>query len=481
MGRLKPGATDEQVRQSLNGAFQTAALEAMPPPRKSNEPAQLAPKDYPRLIVGIREPWECWTGARRYAPTIYGLFIVVALVLLIACANLANLLLARATLRTPEISVRLAVGAGRWRLVRQLLTESLLLATLGGAVGVLFAFWGKSALVALTDNDTGLLPNGVEPSLNWRVLVFTLAVSLLTGVLFGFVPAWRATSSGFDDDTQTKPPHDGPQCRGLSKGLIVVQVALSVVVIGRRGFVHPHALQPATSQPWLQSGKPLALQAAAATERVTKTNGCCSSISNSLRGWTICRACARRRSRVSRSSRMRIGLMTFCCPAKRKRTAAEHDTMRQMVRENYFATMEIPLLRGRDFTAQDDQHAPDVAIVNQTFAAPVLSQRRRARQACHVQRDDKREVEIVGVVADTKYDRQRERISRCFTHPGSRKSRTSARCISPCALRANRRRWPTRCVKSCANWTAICRSRKSARNQRGRRRRSARSGYMRAC
>src|SRR6266576_3891928 len=193
MGRLKPGATYEQARDSLNGSFQAEALELRPPPRKANEPAQLDPKDYPRLIAesGSRGMLDM---RRVYTGTIYGLFIVVALVLLIACANVANLLLARAALRTAEINVRLAVGAGRWRLVRQLLTESVLLAVLGGALGVIFAFWGKSALLTLTDKDTGILPNGLDLSLNWRVLGFTLAVSLLTGVLFGLAPAWRATS-----------------------------------------------------------------------------------------------------------------------------------------------------------------------------------------------------------------------------------------------------------------------------------------------
>src|SRR5689334_348067 len=180
MGRLKPNATYEHARESLNSAFQAAALEVMPPPRKENEAAQIDPKDYPRLIAesGGRGMLD---HRREYSAAIYGLFIVVALVLLIACANVANLLLSRAALRGGEINVRLAVGAGRRRLVRQLLTESVMLSMSGGVAGVIFAVWSKNALVSLSSKDTGLVPNGVDLSLNWRVLSFTLVVSLVTG------------------------------------------------------------------------------------------------------------------------------------------------------------------------------------------------------------------------------------------------------------------------------------------------------------
>jgi predicted permease len=229
IGRLKAGATSAQARESLNLAFQSAALQVMPPPRRADDSAQLDPKDYPCLITesgsqGMQD------NRREYAPTIYGLFILVGLVLLIACANLANLLLARATLRVPEIGVRLAVGAGRWRLLRQLLTESLLLAVLGGAVGLFFAFWAKTALLALTDKDIHPLPTGVDLSLNGRVLVFTFLISLLTALVFGLVPAWRATSLDLTTALKRNRRTTGGVTR-LSKGLLVLQVALSVLLL----------------------------------------------------------------------------------------------------------------------------------------------------------------------------------------------------------------------------------------------------------
>jgi predicted permease len=406
MGRLKPGATQEQSRDSLNGSFQAAALELMPPPRKANQPAQLEPKDYPRLIVdsGSRGMLD---RRRSYSPTIYGLFIVVALVLLIACANVANLLLARAALRTAEINVRLAVGAGRWRIVRQLLTESVLLAALGGAVGVLFAFWGRGALLALTDKDAKFLPSSVDISLNWRVLTFTLAVSLLTGVLFGLVPAWRAARLDLATSLKQSRRTTTAVSR-LSKGLIVVQVALSLLLLVGAGLFirtlynlqrvdlgfNQENLLIFTLQPE-QSGYK--------DEHLLRFYEQLFARLDTLPG-------------VRAATFARIGLIAdnnwfedFLLPGETEGTAAEHDTMLQMVRENYFATMEIPLLRGRGFTVQDDQRAPKVALVSQAFARKFFpNEDVIGKRVTFI--GNKSEVEIIGVVADTKYMSQREEI-----------------------------------------------------------------------
>src|SRR6185369_8499396 len=202
-----------------NGTFQEMALQIMPPPRRETDPVELEAKDYPHLI-GRSGSQGTMESRKQYASTIFGLFVVVGLVLLIACANVANLLLARAALRGPEIGIRLAVGAGRWRLIRQLLTESVLLSALGGAVGVLFALWGKSALVAMSDPHTGFMPKDVNPDLNLRVLAFTIGVSLITGILFGLAPAFRATRVDLASSLKQSKRHTGAVSR-LSKGLVV--------------------------------------------------------------------------------------------------------------------------------------------------------------------------------------------------------------------------------------------------------------------
>ena len=418
MGRLKPGATYEQARDSLNGIFQTTALEIMPPPHKVNQPAQLEPKDYPHLIAesGSRGMLD---RRRRYSPTIYGLFIVVTLVLLIACANVANLLLARASLRSAEINVRLAVGAGRWRLVRQLLTESVLLAALGGAVGVIFAFWAKNALLTLTDKDTGILPNGLDLSLNWRVLGFTLAVSLLTGVLFGLAPAWRATRQDLATTLKQSRRTTGAVSR-LSKGLIIVQVALSLLLLVGAGlFIRTlynlQRINVGFNQENLLLFRLRPQQNGYKDERLVQFyQQLLARLDNlpDVRSATFARV-----PLIADENWFNDVLL----PGETEKTIASHETMRQMARENYFATMEIPLLNGRSFTAHDDSRAPKVAIVNQTFAHQFFSNNEVLGKRVNI--EGEREVEIVGIVADTRYRSQREEIKPLLYTPWQQEDR----------------------------------------------------------
>jgi predicted permease len=405
MGRLKADATIAQARDSLNGTFQGQALEIMPPPRKDNESATIEPNEYPRLLAqsGSRGAMET---RNRYSTTIYGLFGVVAVVLLIACANVANLLLARAALRVPEINVRLAVGAGRWRLIRQLLTESVLLAALGGAVGVLFAYWGKNALAALADRDTAFLPPGIEPSLNWRVLLFTVGVSVLTGILFGLAPAWRATQH--DLTTGLKGRRMAGAVSRLSKGLVIAQVALSLLLlIGAGLFIRTlnnlQQINLGFNQENLLLFSLQPEQGGYKDERLLQFYQQLFARLDTLPG-------------VQAATFGRIPLIAHytwntdvLLPGETEKSGGNHVTNRQMVRENYFTTMEIPLLRGRSFTAQDSPKAPKVGIVNQEFGNKFFPNEEVIGKRV-TDTDGKHEVEIVGVVADTKYNSQRDDI-----------------------------------------------------------------------
>jgi ABC-type antimicrobial peptide transport system permease subunit len=146
----------------------------------------LEPQQYPHLFLDPGGQGEM-NSRREFAPSLYLLLGVVGMVLLIACANVANLLLSRAASRQKEIALRLALGASRWRLIRQLLTESVLLAAMGGTVGILFALWIKDGLLSVgVWGGRGM--QALEPQLDWRVLGFTFALSLLTGLGFGVAP-----------------------------------------------------------------------------------------------------------------------------------------------------------------------------------------------------------------------------------------------------------------------------------------------------
>ena len=408
MGRLKPGATYDQVIESLNVPFRSAALELMPAPTKANQlaAAQLEPKDHPRLLLesGSRGMSDV---RKRFAPSIYVLFIVVGLVLLIACANIANLLLARAALRGPEISVRLAVGAGRSSLIRQLLTESLLLAALGGVVGVLFGFWGKSMLLVLTKEETGLFPSGVDLSLNWRVLVFTLVISLLTGLLFGLIPAWRATSLDLTSALKHSRGTTASVSR-LSKGLLVLQLAVSFLLLTSAGlFIRTlYNLQRVDVGFNQENLLIFMLEPQKNGYKGEQLLSFYQQLFSDLDHLPGVRAATFGRIPLIANSNW---FDEFLLPGETEKTAAERETMRQVVRENYFATMEIPFLSGREFTVTDNEHAPSVGIVNQTFVRQFFPDQESLGKRIRFP-GNKREIEIIGVTADTKYESQREDI-----------------------------------------------------------------------
>src|SRR5215216_49817 len=241
MGRLQPGAIREQAQAQLENSFHQsvvehrAARQAASKASGGNTISDLDPKQYPRLFADPGGQGEMYRR-KYYAPSLYLLLGVVGLVLLIACANVANLLLSRAAGRQKEIGLRLALGASRWRLIRQLLTESLLLSLLGGFFGIVFAVWIKNGLLAVSDwGGRGM--SALEPRLDWRVLGFTFALSLLTGIVFGLAPAWRATKVDLTPALKDSARSSSAASRSLlSRSLIVVQVALSLLLLVGAGL-----------------------------------------------------------------------------------------------------------------------------------------------------------------------------------------------------------------------------------------------------
>jgi putative ABC transport system permease protein len=224
MGLLKPGVTGEQAREDLR-AIAARAAEQFP---ESNAG---------RTVNVISMTEDATRGSRMYAPVMMG---AVSFVLLIACANVANLLLVRGASRQKEIAIRLAMGASRWRLVRQLLTESLLLSLAGGALGLLLSVWGIRGLSrGIPDDFSKFIPGWQNLTINRTAFVFTLVVSVVTGLLFGLVPAIQSTRTNFSEalkeggkGTSGKSSHNRAR-----NTLVVAEVALSMVLLIGAGLM----------------------------------------------------------------------------------------------------------------------------------------------------------------------------------------------------------------------------------------------------
>jgi len=412
MGRLKPGATAEGARAELEGVYHQSVAEhraARQTQAQGGDPIKpLEANDYPRLTLVSGSQGEMNTR-QFYQRPLYLLFGVVGMVLLIACANVANLLLARASSRQQEMAVRLALGASRWRILRQLLTESVLLAALGGVLGVIFALWIKDGLL-MTGDWGGARMTALDSQLNLRVLGFTFALSLLTGVLFGLAPAWRATRVDLTPALKDKARGSSAVSRSLlSRSLIVAQVALSLLLLIGAGLFLRTLMNLQRTEPGfntrnllLFSVEPgyigykderLAQLYRGIAERLEAVPG--------VQAVTFSRNALLSGGHSSRS---------FYLPEADGRINTDDEIYLHQVRENFLEAMEIPLLSGRRFTTQDDARAPKVAVVNQTFAERFLPNENGVGKRFSFNSKKPGEIEIVGVARDAKYTRQRDEI-----------------------------------------------------------------------
>jgi len=337
------------------------------------------------------------------------LMAVVGLVLLIACANIANLLLARATTRQREIAVRMAVGAGRRRLVRQMLAESLLLTLMGGALGVLFAWWASEALLVMVSTGPEPLPLKVAPDAT--VLAFTFVVTCLTALLFGTLPALRATRIDLTPALKdSRSPVVSPSRSHLSGGLVVSQVALSVVLLIGAGLFLRTLVNLANVDTGFNKENVLLFEIepqAVGYKEDSHLVNLYQQIEQKVRAEPGVRAAS-------------ISFLTFnqgewTSPVSISGHAPTHKddmmTTHNVVGPRYFAAMGIPLLTGRVLGLQDTENSPKVAVINETMAKWYFPDSSPIGRRFGIGGDPKHsnDIEVVGVVKDAKRESLRER------------------------------------------------------------------------
>jgi predicted permease len=391
VGRLKPGVTMSQARAEM--AVVAASI------------AQQYPDSHTGTGIRLVALHEQITGKVR--PILLILLGAVGFVLLIACANVANLMLARASARQKEIAIRTAMGASRWRLIRQLLTESVLLALLGGGIGLLLAQWGVDLLIAaIPQSQLSSMPYLQGLGLDARVLLFALAVSLLTGIVFGLAPAFQSSKLNLLESLKEGGRTSGIHLRqGLRNSLVVAEIAIALVLLVGAGLmmkslfrllaVDPgfkpdhlltmHVSLPAVKYP--EDGNVLAFhqQLLERIENLPGVTGVGSVSVLPLLGGDTTRLVVEGRP----------------VPPPGEELEANY----RDVSNSYFRTMGVPLIRGREFTDLDKQGAPEVVIINQTMANRLFPGQDPIGQRLAFANNQVKGLEIVGVVGDEKVTR----------------------------------------------------------------------------
>jgi predicted permease len=419
-GRLKPGVTLEQARARfdlLAREMRDAHPEEWRQKREeSGEVPELSMTILPESETRIRPE----ARAAVYA-LIALLVVIVNLVLLIACMNLANLLLARAVVRRREIAVRLAMGASRFRLIRQLLTESVLLALIAGAAGMVLTVWSLHLLIALMPPLPGGIRLAVDLGVDFNVLLYTLVFSTLTGLLFGLAPALQASkadvvaalkdeSSGFAG---------GYRRSRLRNGLIVAQVALSLLLLIGAGLVLRSLEKVRPTRMGFESENVLIASLTLDEQQYDRS-----------RSQAFYRQLSERIAALPGVQSVGLSSATPGLPGSERRGIGIEGYQAQpgerlhinsnLVGPRYFATMKIPVVEGRDFDERDRQGAPCVAIINEAFARRYFAPEGRALGKHLIQYRDQQPnqlCEIVGVVRDNRWQSLTKEPQPAFAFP----------------------------------------------------------------
>ena len=408
MGRLKPEVSAQQAEAELTLVLQRFNQEDI------SRMSDLTPARRGRLLgqrITLLEGSTGTSGLRRkFSQPLTIVMVVVLLVLLIACANVANLLLARAMGRQREIAVRLSLGATRRRLLQQLVAESLVLSFWGAAFGLVISRWVRDLLLRFLPKAQNL-----DVSVDKHVLGFTLLLAAVTGLVFGLVPALQATKPNLTPALKGELTAGQPRHFGLRKGIVVLQVALSLLLlIGAGLFVRTLQNLDLVDPGFIR-------------ERVLLL-----SVDPSLRGYKADQAKVffdRLLERVRALPAVRSVSLADCAPLGNHTQSTVFvqgyqprpdeptlDPSKTTVAPGYFGTMGIPLLLGRDFSPQDSSSGAKVAIVNQTFARHYFPNQNAVGQRLGLTKD-KFDVEIVGVVKDSKYGGLREAPTRMVYLP----------------------------------------------------------------
>ncbi len=390
MGRLRPGVSIAQAQAALAPHFhQWVATTA----KTDGERAKL-----PALILN---PGAEGLGSlrRQYSKPLYVLLAMVGLILAITCANIANLLLARAAARRREMAVRLSLGAGRFRVVRQLLTESVMLASLGGAFGVLFAIWGVRSLTLLLSN--GRENFTLHAELNWSVLGVTAALSVVCGLLFGLAPAIQSTSP--DVMPALKNGRGGGPRRRAQHVLVVAQIAVSFLLLVAAGlFVRTlnklHSVQLGYARENILLFSLNAHQAGHRAPEIATFYANLRKRFESIPGVSS--------ATLSQSSIISAGMAGGAYRGTMKIGAVTGVTIVgagvMAAGPRFLTAMQIPILAGREIDERDQPGSPSVAVISERLARAYFgNENPLGRRITFV--DEKRDLEIVGVSANVRY------------------------------------------------------------------------------